>query len=394
MAVPYNRARFYVNSMEVAADFICQSYVPTGVPPVRKVDTSQGFEPRPTLGQDVLSPARACLRLDGALEGSTLSPAIHRFLLDWARLRNVYGSTRMEGNPISLDDATRVLAEGKASKPNEEEVLRLSRAYARIHEASVLKPLTVDEIARTHGILFDGILAPEDLPGRFKETQNGLRDSPEGPLFFEATPPGRTRAELESLLAWYHGPAQSLDPVVAAGLFFVEFQAIHPFHEGNGRIGRLLNQRLLRAAGYQNVTLTAFDGLVFRRSDKFYASLRATNEGTNHHVWLRFYASTLRDAYEEAHRRGDLRKVIESVGAGCEQDILGWTLGRGIEWFRRRDFPNAKGYADVTLSQSLASLVARGALERRGETRATEYRLNEEFLRRVYAHDLDSLLKA
>lgn len=350
----------------------------------KKPDTSKGFDPKFVLGLDILSPARGAIRLDGALDTSVLSPRIHRFLLDWARLRNVFSSSKMEGNPIPLDEAQRVLQTGKAERPDQEEILRLSKAYARVHETARFQPLTRDEILKIHGELFTGILLAEERPGQFKDKLNGVYDERMGQWVFEATPPERTEVELDALLTWYYGPGQLLDPVVAAGLFFVEFQAIHPFLEGNGRTGRLLNHRLLRASGFQNITLTAIDGMIFRRSRKYYETLRATNRGRNYHVWLRFYADTLRRAYEEAVQRGDLRMVLDGVGTGCERDLLTWVLQSNLDWFQRGDYPNPKKYALITLSTALGSLHERGILERQGEKRTVKYRLSGDFLKGVF----------
>lgn len=322
--------------------------------------------------------------MDGTLDGSILGPRLHRFLLDWARLRSVYGSSKMEGNPITLEEAGRVLHRGVAEKPSEREVLQLSRAYAHLHETEKFGPLTLADILRYHEELFAEAELEEGEPGRLKDKPNGVWDDALAGYVFEATPPERTEAELEALLAWYYADGQLLEPALAAGMFFVEFQAIHPFLDGNGRVGRLINQRLLRASGFRNVTLTAFDGVVFRRSETYDKALRATNTGQNYHVWLRFYADCLRQAYKESIERGDLQPLLDGVGAGCERDLLGWALTSGVEWFQRSTYPNPKGYADVTLSQALASLVDREILERKGETKGARYRLSEHLLRGIY----------
>ncbi len=351
---------------------------------LKKVDTAEGFDPSIPLGPDILSPARDALRLDGVLEASVLSPRIHRFLLDWARLRNVHSSSRLEGNPLELPDAERVLAEGESHSPQEEEILRLSRAYLDIHEMDTSPRLTVEDIVGLHGEVFQGILPDHKRPGKLKNETNGIVDGATGQLIFEATPPERTPDELEALLKWYYGDGQNLDPVVATGMFFVEFQAIHPFHDGNGRLGRLLNQQLLRGAKLKNVTLTPFDGIVFRRSEQYYTALRATNAGGNYHVWLRFYADTLRRAYRTAVSRGDLRPLLDGMTAGSERDILEWALTTGLEWFQRGDFPNPQGYADITLTTALGNLRDRGFLERRGAKRNTRYRLSRKLLKGLY----------
>ncbi len=350
----------------------------------KKPVTSKGFSPRFALTAELLSPAREAFRMDGVLDGSVLGTRLHRFLLDWARLRSVYSSSKMEGNPISLEEAGRVLHRGVAEKPSEREVLQLSRAYNRIHETKTFDALTVDDLRRYHRDLFAVAELEEGEPGEFKDKTNGVYDDALAGYVFEATSPKTTVAEIEALLSWYYADGQLLEPALAAGMFFVEFQAIHPFLDGNGRVGRLLNQRLLRAAGFHNVTLTAFDGVIFRRSDTYHKALRATNTGSNYHVWLRFYANCLRQGYKEAVERGDLQPLLAEVGAGCERDVLEWALTSGMESFQRSTYPNPRGYADVTISQALGSLVERGILERQGETKGARYRLSEDLLRSVY----------
>lgn len=350
----------------------------------KKPDTSQGFHPKFALTAELLSPARDAFRMDGTLDGSILGPRLHRFLLDWARLRSVYSSSKMEGNPISLEEAGRVLQRGVAERPSEREVLQLSHAYTRMHETERFDPLTVTDILRYHKEIFAEAELEDGEPGELKDKPNGVWDDALAGYVFEATPPESTTAELEALLKWYYSDGELLEPALAAGMFFVEFQAIHPFLDGNGRVGRLINQRLLRASGFRNVTLTAFDGVIFRRSETYYKALRATNTGQNYHVWLRFHADCLRQAYKEAIERGDLQPLLDEVAAGCERDVFGWALTSGMAWFQRSTYPNPNGYAAVTISQALASLVDRKILERQGETKGARYRLREDLLRSVY----------
>lgn len=354
-----------------------------------KKDTSDGFEPTLTAGPGVLRPARKSLRLDGVLETSLLSPQIHRFLLAWSTLNNVVGTSRIEGNPLDIKEAKRVLVEGQADTPDEQEVLRLDRQYRRIHETASWDRLEIDHIVDLHGEIFEGILGPDDRPGALKVEQNYIKNHATQRVVFEPTPPDRTEAELESLLGWYYGDGQRWDPAVAAGVFFVEFQSIHPFADGNGRVGRLLNQRLLKEAGFKNVVLTPFDLRIYRDRDAYYDALRATNQGENLQVWLRFYVRTLQRAYRDALRKGDLSHVLDRVSSGCERDLLEWVLTTGTGWFQRGDYPNPNDYAGVTLSSALSSLHDRGILDKRGDRRTAEYRLSDAFLEGVLEDEVE-----
>ncbi len=349
----------------------------------KKVDTSKGFDPSLSLGLDVLSPARKALRLDGALDAQILSPQIQRFLVGWSSLNNAYGSARLEGNTVGFQDAERILREGKANSPQQEELLRLSRAYHELHASDDFEPLTIDEILETHERLFDGIFEADKRPGELKTTPNGIRSRETGQLVFECTPPERTRAELEALLEWYYGSGQLLTPVAAAGMFFVEFQAIHPFEDGNGRVGRLLNLRLLKETGMENAALTPLDNVIQSRDEQYYACLQATNRGRHYHVWLRYYADAVRRAYRQALAMTDLSPLLENLSTGCEREVMEWALRNGLEWFQRGDFPNEDGYAPQTVTEALSSLHSRGLLDREGEKRGTRYRVSDDLLERL-----------
>lgn len=353
--------------------------------PPKKPDTSDGFDPPTFYELDVLSPAREAIRLDGVLETILLSPQIQRFLVGWSSLNNAYGSATLEGNPVDFRKAERVMREGKADNRSEEELLRLSRAYHEVHAAESLDPLDIDAVLELHDTLFDGIFSAEKRPGELKENPNGIREETTGQLVFECTPPDRTEAELEALLEWYYGPGRRLTPVAAAGLFFVEFQSIHPFEDGNGRVGRLLNLRLLKEAGLENIALTPLDMVIQARDDQYYDSLRATNQGSNYQVWLRFYADATRRAYRRAIAMTDLTPLLEDLSPGCEREVMEWALRNGLEWFQRADFPNDDGYAPQTVTDALSSLRSRGFLDREGQKRGTKYRVSEELLDRLRA---------
>lgn len=355
--------------------------------PPKKIDTSEEFDPPLSLGLDVLSPARESLRLDGVLETRLLSPQIQRFLVGWSSLNNAFGSAALEGNPVDFKDAERVLREGKAENPEQEELLRLSRAYQDIHDTNSLDPLTIDEILETHRTLFEDLFPAEKRPGELKKEPNGIRSETTGQLIFECTPPGRTKAELESLLEWYYGPARMLTPVAAAGMFFVEFQSIHPFEDGNGRIGRLLNLRLLKESRLENIALTPFDKVIQSRDEQYYQALQATNQGKHYHVWLRFYADATRRAYRQAIAMTDLSPVLEELSPGCEREVMEWALRNGLEWFQRADFPNENGYAPQTVTDALSSLRDRDLLDREGQKRGTKYRVSEKLLDQLRADD-------
>jgi Fic family protein len=348
----------------------------------RKPDTTRGFHPRIPGTPDTVQPALSALRLDGGLDRSVLSPQLHQVLLGVARLRNAVSSFRLEGERVHLDRARDVLETGRPETNVERGILQLARAYRDV-SAGKLPEFSLAGIERAHRELFAGVL-DDALVGRYKTSANVITDVSETVVRFEPTPPERVRGELAALLAWLAEATGAGLPPVTAAIFFAEFEAIHPFPDGNGRLGRYLNVALLHKLGLRNSALIPLDTRFFRTSDRYYAALASTNTGKAYHLWTRYYARELHKAYEVAVGRGDLRGTLEQFSRRSTQSVLLWVLSGAGQWFHRGDYPNPRGYSGPAVWGALQELVRAGLLEERGAAKGREYRLKSGFLADVY----------
>lgn len=359
--------------------------------PLKKRDTSKVFSPVVPSGPETAVPGREILRMDGRLDAGTLSPAIHQLLLTMARLRNVVSSLKIEGEKVDLESARRAIENNRAETPVEEQVLRVSREYGAIHKTapSKLPEFTIDLITDLHARIFQGI-HPDSNPGRLKTHANGILDTRTGGFLFEATPPDRTRAELKSLFSWFQARRDTAPPVSLAAVFFAEFEAIHPFHDGNGRVGRLLNMLALKKLGLRNVALVPLDGRFFRTQESYYEKLATTNTGTRWHLWCRYYAEQLHAAYELSIKRADLKPVLDQQTRPAARKLLEWVLGGDGSPFSHGDYPNPEGYGPTTISLALGDLTRSGILQATGERKGRRYRLETTFLRRIYGQEFSA----
>lgn len=362
--------------------------------PLEKADTSGGFDPVISTGADVTRPCLHALRHDGMLEKGTLSPAIHRLLLNMARVKNVVSSLRLEDKEIDLERARLAVQGGHTFDPNERQVLRFAKKYAWIDRTPTgdLPDLSLDLMLDWHAELLqdDEDIDPDHL-GTLKEEQNSIMDRTSGRVRFYPTPPERTEAELEALLAWYNRVSGQSLPGAVAAIFFAELQAIHPFVDGNGRLGRILNVLLLKKLGHENVALVPLDGRFFATQDKYYEKIASTNDGETWFVWTRYFAKQLQRAYEIAVRRADLRPLLDEQSSDVTRDVLEWVLQGAGRQFKRGDYPNPDGYSLSSITTALGNLVEQGILEPEGEKRGRTYRLSTEFLETVYAGLPDEL---
>lgn len=358
--------------------------------PLTKRDTTGGFQPTIHPREDIGRPAAACLRLDGILETRLLSPKLHQILLGMARVRNSVSSFRLEGERVDLDRA-RQLVEGQTpSTPSETGVLRLALAYSELGGGSPPK-LTIDSILAVHRRLFDGILYDEDgnlhddWVGVLKPEQNYIRNEGSRTLRFTPTPPNRTETELAQLLTWYNQARFSqLAPVVAA-LFFAEFEAIHPFMDGNGRVGRFLNIVILKDLGCDKAPLVPLDTRFFRTSDHYYEYLGTTNAGQDYYLWTRYFVIQAELAYGAAAKQANLGPSVAQFSRESTRRVLRWVLAGTGEWFSRSDIPNPSKYSQPALWAALDELKKAGILEAKGERRGRRYRLQSRFLADIYS---------
>jgi Fic family protein len=352
---------------------------------ILKPDTSAGFRPSIPKGAEFESANRATLRLDGRLEAGVLGPSIHHLLLGMARLRNVVSTLRIEGEEIDLEGARRAFELQKAETPAEEQTLRLCKEYTRIHSLrqGEIPDLSIPYILDLHKRMFGGV-HPEAAPGRLKTRPNGVGDTMTGRITFRATPPERTRKELEQLLLWYEQARHKAGPVSVAAIFFAEFEGIHPFHDGNGRIGRLLSLVCLKQLGLENIALTPLDGRFYHTHAEYYDRIASTNNGRSYVPWTRYYGHQLLKAYQIAVRRSDLKGLIEAQTRPSTRRVFEWVLSRDAGFFASSDYPNPARLSTESIQKALGRLVVEGVLEPRGERRGRRYRMTTDFLTRIY----------
>jgi Fic family protein len=350
--------------------------------PLKKRDTTGGFRPDIHPGDDIGRPAIECIRWDGRLETLLLSPQLHEVLLGMARLRNAVSSFRLEGETVDLDRARAILEGAKPESSSEIGVHRLAKAYGEVSRGAG-PAFTVRGLIDAHRTLFKDIMRP-DWVGVLKSEQNTIINGGSGSIRFLPTPPQRTEKELEKLFEWLNLVKFTLPAPVVASIFFAEFEAIHPFMDGNGRLGRLLNIAVLVHLGLRKAALIPLDTRFFRTSDHYYEFLGTTNAGTDYHHWARYYVGEMQQAYKAAAGQANLGPFVSKFSRESTRTVLQWVLRGTGGWFSRSDYPNPSGYSQPAIWSSLDELSKAGVLEQTGQKRGRRYRLRSRFLSDVY----------
>ncbi len=260
-------------------------------------------------------------RLDGL---STLLPDTELFLYLYVRKEAVL-SSQIEGTQSSLSDLLLFENQAVPGVPIDDVrevsnyVAAMQHGLERLREGF---PLSLRLIREIHGILLRGGRGADRTPGEFRHSQNWIGGTRPGNAAFVPPPPEQLMECLDSLEKFLHDETQTLPLLVQLGLIHVQFESIHPFLDGNGRLGRLLITLLLCARGALREPLL-YLSLYFKTHRAHYYELlqRVRTEGV-WELWLEFFLegaeTTAKQAADTAVELISLfeedRKRIQSMG--------------------------------------------------------------------------------
>lgn len=209
-------------------------------------------------------------------------------------------------------------------------------------------------------------------------------------VHFEAPPSTRISAEMARFNAWFNDTAPGgktpLPPLMRAGIAHLYFVCIHPFEDGNGRIGRALAEKSL-AQNLNQPSLIALAYTIERKRKDYYASLERNNKHLEITPWLIYFANTILDAQRNTIARVDFfvskAKFYDAFRDqfNRRQDaVIARMFKEGIDGFKgglsADNYITISKTSRATATRDLQDLVGKGALTKTGELRHTRYFLN------------------
>jgi len=276
-------------------------------------ETVRAFVPAP------LPPAEPPLRLEGQLDtactramtaiarlevAANLVPSMQWFLYGFVRKEAVLTS-QIEGTEATLQDVLEFEATQRTDRADDvAEVCNYVEAldYARREIAkSKGLPLSTRLLCQAHRRLMKGSggrRGGDKKPGVIRTSQNWVGGTRPGNARFVPPPADAVPAALAQLDRWIHG-RDPLPPLVKAGLAHVQFETIHPFLDGNGRIGRLLITLLLEHWGVMRSPILYLSHSFKRHQREYYDRLSAVRTDGDWEGWTRFYLSCVEQAAED-----------------------------------------------------------------------------------------------
>ena len=363
-----------------------RAFMPSPLPPEPPVRLESEL-------QALLSQADQALgRLDGSIQ--TL-PDPDLFVFMYVRKEAVL-SSQIEGTQSSLQDV--LAAEASIRAPNQPrdvgEVINYVSAMNEGLDRLRTLPLSARLIREIHARLLHGVRGSQMQPGELRTSQNWI--GPAGSTLNEATfvpPPHREVPNaLGALESFIHGPSE-LPVLVQIGLVHAQFETIHPFLDGNGRVGRLLITFLLCQRGILGRPVLYLSHFFRQNRSEYYEWLQAVRDRGDWEGWLAFF---LRGAAEVSAEAADTVRRILSLREehrALVTERLGRAAANGhrvLDHLYRRPLLSVAGVKDVTgtayssANDLVARLVEIGILEE-----VTGGQRNRVFLYRPYMRVLE-----
>ena len=270
-----------------------EAFVPAPLPPVPPLVFEGALE-------QALEPALLAVgRLDSL---STLLPDRALFLYAYVRKEAVL-SSRIEGTQSSLSDLLLFELDEAPGVPLDDVVevsnyvAALDRGLARLRGGFPLSNRLIREI---HGVLLSRGRGSDKAPGEFRRSQNWLGGTRPGSAAFVPPPHTLVPDCMGALERFLQDEGATLPVVVRAGLAHVQFETIHPFLDGNGRIGRLLITLLLCEAGLLREPLLYLSLYFKQNREAYYAHLDAVRREGDWEAWLAFFLQGVCETAEGA----------------------------------------------------------------------------------------------
>ena len=266
----------------------------------------------------------ALARLAGV---SGLVPSVD-WLLYSAIRKEALLTSQIEGTQATLTDLFDEEAGFKVSNTDDvEEVTNYLRAFRwtqdQLRDPKGL-PISVRLLCEAHRRLLDGVRGAGKQPGELRRSQNWIGGTRPGNAAFVPPPPEHVSTLLADLERFIHDTATDLPPMVKVALIHAQFETIHPFLDGNGRIGRLLIAALFEYWGLLSEPLMYLSGYLKQHQAEYYRRLSAIRTDGDWESWIRFFLEGVATAAVDAEENiievaslvaTDRRRLLHSAKA-------------------------------------------------------------------------------
>ena len=306
--------------------------------------------------------------LVGKLNGTnhlTANPTLRR----GNRIRTIHGSLAIEQNTLSLEQVTAVL-NGKRVLAPPKDIAEVKNAYEIYERLDELDPYSVDDLLTAHGIMTRGLV---EESGMFRTRPVGVVDS-EGHVLHFGTLPQYVPDLVMELLEW--AKTSEVHMLIRSCVFHYELELIHPFADGNGRVGRLWHTLLLSKWNPLFAWLPV-ESIIHHRQQEYYDAINASNDAGESTPFIGFMLSAIKASLIEAINLND-----EVSDVKIDKATLRWNKIQEYlqthDYIMNADVRELCGVSAATANRILVSLARKGEIIKYHEVGHWVYRISEQ----------------
>jgi len=246
-----------------------------------------------------------CVGQYTAFYQQTLTPQLRRA----NRIRTIQASLEIEQNTLSLEQVTAVL-DGKSVLGHPKEVQEVRNAFATYEAIDRLKPTSQTDLLKAHQRLMVGLI---DQAGQYRTGSVGVAQGED--IVHVAPPAARVPGLIQDLLGWLRSTDEH--PLVASCVFHYEFEFIHPFTDGNGRMGRLW-QTLILKKWKPLFAYLPVETIIRDRQAAYYKKLAESDKSGQATAFVEFMLEAIKESIQEAlstdQVSDQVKRLLKAIG--------------------------------------------------------------------------------
>lgn len=295
----------------------------------------------------------------------TANPTLRRI----NRIRTIHGSLAIEQNTLSLEQVTAIL-KGKRVLAPPKDIAEVKNAYEIYERLDELDPYSVDDLLTAHGIMTRGLV---EESGMFRTRPVGVVDS-EGHVLHFGTLPQYVPDLVMELLEW--AKTSEVHMLIRSCVFHYELELIHPFADGNGRVGRLWHTLLLSKWNPVFAWLPV-ESIIHDRQQEYYDAINASNDAGESTPFIGFMLSAIKASLIEAINLNDGMSDVKINKATLRWNKIQEYL-QTHDYIMNADVRELCGVSAATANRILVSLARKGEIIKYHEVGHWVYRISEQ----------------
>ena len=264
------------------------------------------------------------------------------------RIRTIHSSLAIENNTLTLDQVTAII-DGKRILGNPNEIREVRNAYEAYELMLKLNPLSAHDLLKAHRLMMAGLISEN---GRFRSRGVGVFD---GEKIIHMAPPAElVPGQINDLIDWYR--VSRLHPLIKSSIFHYEFEFIHPFADGNGRMGRMW-QTLLLGRWKELFYWIPIEELIQSRQKEYYEAFNNANDAADSSCFVTLMLEIIRDTIRNTDQVRD--QVTDQVDDSVQRllSVLGNETLSAAEIMKRLGLSHRptfrKNYLDPAIGSHL-----------------------------------------